>query len=126
MHTFEIEGVEHTIDCNAFTPFIYAEEFTVTRKGKEVPEDINAAVKELVDFIDENDFPPLLRMQQFFWAFEKTTNAKLPGFKSWLKALPKAVLALDMEDGGWAAAVMAEVRDAFFPSHSKSDVAPEA
>lgn len=125
MHTFEIEGVEHTIDCNAFTPFVYAEEFTVTRKGKEVPEDINAAVAEVMNFVTENDMPPMLKMLQFFWAFEKTTNAKLPGFKSWLKSLPRSVMALD-EKEGWAAAVMAEINEAFFPSLSKSDVAPEA
>ena len=67
----------------------------------------------------------MLKMLQFFWAFEKTANAKLPGFKSWLKSLPMSVLALDRKDG-WAAAVMAEINEAFFPSLSKSDVAPEA
>lgn len=125
MHTFEIEGIEHTIDCNAFTPFIYAEEFTVTRKGKEVPEDINAAVMEVMNFINENDMPPMLKMLQLFWALEKTVNAKLPSFKTWLKALPTSVVALDRKDG-WASAVMAEIDDAFFPSLAKSDVVPEA
>lgn len=125
MHTFEIEGVEHTIDCNAFTPFIYAEEFTVTRKGKEVPEDINAAVREVMEFTEQNELPPMLKMMQLFWAFEKTANAKLPGFKSWLKSLPVSVVALDRKDG-WSVNVMAEINEAFFPSLSKSDVAPEA
>lgn len=125
MKTFEIEGVEHTVDCNAFTPFIYAEEFTVTRKGKEVPEDINAAVREVMEFTEQNDLPPMLKMLQFFWAFEKTANAKLPGFKSWLKTLPKSVMALDRKDG-WAADVMAEINEAFFPTLLKSDVVPEA
>lgn len=125
MHTFEIEGVEHTIDCNAFTPVIYAEEFTVTRKGKEVPEDINAAVKDVMTFTEENDLPPMLKMLQFFWAFEKTANPKLQGFKAWLKALPVSVMALD-EKGGWASAVMDEINTAFFPSLSKSDVVSEA
>ena len=125
MHTFEIEGVEHTIDCNAYNPYIYAEEFTVTRKGKEVPEDINAAVREVMDFATENNMPPMLKMLQFFWAFEKTANAKLPGFKSWLKSLPMSVLALDRKDG-WAASVMAEIDEAFFPETFKSNVVPEA
>ena len=125
MHTFEIEGVEHTIDCNAFTPFIYAEEFTVTRKGKEVPEDINAAVREVMEFTEQNELPPMLKMMQLFWAFEKTANAKLPGFKSWLKSLPVSVVALDRKDG-WATNVMAEINEAFFPSITKSDVVPEA
>ena len=97
----------------------------MTRKGKEVPEDINAAVREVMDFATENNMPPMLKMLQFFWAFEKTANAKLPGFKSWLKSLPMSVLALDRKDG-WAAAVMAEINETFFPSLSKSDVAPEA
>ena len=34
MRAVEIEGVVHEFECNAFTPFIYAEEFTVMRKGK--------------------------------------------------------------------------------------------
>lgn len=125
MHTFEIEGIEHTIDCNAFTPFIYAEEFTVTRKGKEVPEDINGAVMEVMAFMNDHGIPPMLKLQKLFWAFEKTANAKTPGFKSWLRSLPTSALALT-EEGGWAKAVMQEIDDAFFPSPSESDVVSEA
>lgn len=125
MRAVEIEGVVHEFECNAFTPFIYAEEFTVTRKGKQVHEDINAAIDEIMAFMKEHDFPPMLKLLQFFWAFEKTANPKVPRFKEWLKKLPRSALNLN-DEGGWAKAVMSEINDAFFPGAPDSDVDPEA
>ena len=124
MHSFEIDGVKHVIDCNAFTPFIYAENFTTTRNGKTVPEDINAAVDEVMQFSQEHSLPPMLKMLQFFWAFEKTATPKIPGFRSWLKGLPKSCLSLTSE-GGWAQAVMEEIYECFFPDAASADVVPK-
>lgn len=124
MRTIEIDGTEHTIECNAFTPFIYSENFTTTRKGKVVPEDINAAVDECMIFQGEHGLPPMLKLLQFFWAFEKTANPKLPSFKHWLKSLPKSCLSLTTE-GGWAKAVMEEINESFFPDAASEDVGAE-
>ena len=123
MRAVEVGGVVHEIECNAFTPFVYAEEFTVTRKGKKVPEDINAAVTEISEFMSENDIPPMLKLLQLFWAFEKTANGKTASFKNWLRGLPADVLNLGAEEG-WANAVMAEIEDNFFPKSPSADVAP--
>ena len=92
MREVEIDGVTHKIECNAFTPFVYSEEFTTTRNGKAVHEDINAAVDEVNTFITEHNIPPMLKLLQFFWAFEKSANPKLPSFKSWLSSMPRSVL----------------------------------
>jgi len=124
MRTVEIGGVAHEIECNAFTPFVYAEEFTTTRKGKKVREDINAAVDEISEFVDEHEIPPMLKLLQLFWAFEKTANDKTPGFKNWLRDLPTDVLDLTVEEG-WASAVMQEVEDNFFPQQARADMATE-
>ena len=123
MRTVEIAGVKHTIECNAFTPFVYAEEFTTTRKGKKLREDINAAVCEVSEFLDENEVPPMLKMLQLFWAFEKTANPKLPRFKNWLRDMPADVLNLTEEEG-WAHAVMQEIEEGFFPGSAKPNLAP--
>lgn len=123
MRTVVIEGVEHVLDCNAFTPFIYAENFTTTRKGRTVPEDINAAIDEMMAFQQEHDLPPMMKLMQFWWAFEKTANPKVPTFKNWLKGLPKSCLSLTSE-GGWAQAVMEEIDECFFPDAPGKDVAP--
>lgn len=123
MRTIVIEGTEHTIDCNAFTPFVYAENFTVRRNGKDVPEDINGAVDEIMTFQDEHGMPPMLKLLQFFWAFEKTANPKTQSFKHWLKALPKACLSLT-DERGWARAVMEEISESFFPDAIGEDVVP--
>lgn len=125
MRAVEIEGVVHEFECNAFTPFVYAEEFTVTRKGKVVHEDINAAIDELMQFMSEHDFPPMLKLLQLFWAFERTANPKTPRFRAWLAKLPRTALNLN-EEGGWAKAVMSEINEAFFPDPAGEDVAPEA
>lgn len=125
MRNIEIDGVVHEIECNAFTPFIYAEEFKTTRKGKAVCEDINAAVDEIMTFTDEHGIPPMLKLLQFFWAFEKSATPKTPSFKSWLRGLPKSVL--NLTDGeGWAKSVMQEIDDAFFPDAPDADVASQA
>ena len=124
MHSFVIDGVEHVIECNAFTPFIYAENFTTTRNGKTVPEDINAAVDEVMQFSQEHSLPPMLKLLQLFWAFEKTANSKVPGFRSWLRGLPKSCLSLTSE-GGWAQAVMEEIDVCFFPDATGKDMASE-
>lgn len=125
MRIIEIEGKAHTIDCNALTPFIYAEEFTVERGGKSVREDINAAVDEVMIFARDHGIPPMLKLLQFFWAFEKTATPKTPGFKTWLRALPKSVLSLTKEEG-WAKAVMQEIDESFFPEAAGENVVPEA
>lgn len=125
MRSVEIDGVVHEFECNAFTPFVYSEEFTVTRNGKQVHEDINAAIDEIMGFVKEHDFPPMLKLLQLFWAFEKTANAKTPRFKAWLMKLPRESLNL-ADEGGWAKAVMAEINDAFFPHATGADVEAEA
>lgn len=124
MRTFKIGDVEHTVDCNAFTPFVYAEEFMVERNGKKVHEDINAAVDEVMAFMQEHGLPPMLKMLQLFWAFEKTANPKVPSFRAWLKSMPREALSLTESDG-WAKAVMEEINDAFFPTVAQPDVAGE-
>ena len=122
MHSVEVGGVEHKLECNAFTPFIYAEEFTVERKGRMVPEDINAAVTEIGAFLDEYGAPPLLKMMQLFWAFEKTADSKTPSFKTWLKKLPAE--ALDLSDGeGWAKVVTDILTESFFPAAAQQNMA---
>ena len=95
MRTFAIEGVEHVIDCNAFTPYVYSENFTTMRDGKVVSDDIALAIGEIMESVNTVGFPPLLKMMQLFWAFEKsakpqatpsfTADSKLPPVKctSW-------------------------------------------
>ena len=74
MRTFAIEGVEHVIDCNAFTPYVYSENFTTMRDGKVVSDDIALAIGEIMESVNTVGFPPLLKMMQLFWAFEKSAK----------------------------------------------------
>ena len=123
MRTFAIEGVEHVIDCNAFTPYVYSENFTTMRDGKVVSDDIALAIGEIMESVNTVGFPPLLKMMQLFWAFEKSAKPQAtPSFTAWLKELPPLVVNLDDEDG-WAHEVMEEVRLSFFRNASKADVA---
>lgn len=125
MAVVEVGGVEHEIECNAFTPFVYAEAFTVERNGKKVREDINGAVKEIITFQQEYELPPMLKLLQLFWAMEKTAGgSKVPGFKNWLRGMPKDVLNLTVEEG-WAKAVMQEIEESFFPKSAGEDVGAE-
>ena len=125
MRTIVIDGEKHVIDCNAFTPFVYSENFTTIRDGRKVSDDIAVAIKEIFDLIDTVGFPPLLRMMQLFWAFEKSARPQAtPSFKDWLKSLPPLVVNLDDEDG-WASEVMEEIRCSFFRNSSKADVEAE-
>lgn len=127
MQVITIEGVEHRIECNAFTPFIYAENFTTFRAdGREVHEDINAAIDDVTDFIREHDMPPMGKLLQLFWAFEKTAEkptdeVKVPRFREWLRDLPTSTLRLDDKEG-WAFEVLEFVTDNFFPTSAKADV----
>ena len=126
MRKIVIEGVEHVIDCNAFTPYVYSENFTTMRDGKKVTDDVAVAISEVIDSINTVGFPPLLRMLQLFWAFEKSANPqRTPAFQSWLKDLPPMVIELDYE-GGWAHEVMEEIRCSFFRNSAAADVAAEA
>ena len=125
MRNVTVDGVEFVLDCNAFTPFVYAEEFTtVNKNGKTVPKDINAGVEEVMAFLDEHGLPPMLELQRLFWALAKTANPKVPSFKNWLRSLPPKALSFT-EENGWAEAVMEEIKEAFFPAVVKPNVAPE-
>lgn len=122
MRKITIEGVEHVIDCNAFTPYVYSENFTTIKDGKRVSDDIALAVGEIMDCVTTVGFPPLLKMMQLFWAFEKSARPQAtPAFTDWLKKLPPLVVNLDDEDG-WAHEVMEEIRLSFFRNASKADV----
>ena len=124
MPVITIEGVEHRIDCNAFTPFIYSENFTVERAdGREVHEDINAAIDDVTAHIREHDMPPMGKLLQLFWAFEKTADAKTPRFREWLRDLPNSILRLDLREG-WALEILDFITENFFPSSARADVAP--
>ena len=129
MRTIIIEGVEHRVECNAFTPFIYSENFTVERAdGRMVHEDINAAIDDVTAHIREHDMPPMGKMLQLFWAFEKTAErptdeVKVPRFREWLRDLPSSVLRLDVREG-WAMDILDIITENFFPSSSGTDVAP--
>ena len=126
MRTITIEGVDHVIDCNAFTPYVYSENFTIIRDGKKVSDDIAVAVGEIIESVNTIGFPPLLRLLQLFWAFEKSARSQAtPNFKEWLKALPALVVNLEDEDG-WASEVMEEVRCSFFRSSTRADVEAKA
>ena len=125
MRTVEVGGVAHELECNAFTPFVYAEEFTTTHNGKKVREDINAAVREIISFQEEYELPPMLKLLQLFWALEKTAGGKkVPSFKNWLRDMPNDVLNLTIEEG-WAKVVMQEIEDNFFPKSNGADVVSE-
>ena len=125
MRTVEVGGVAHELECNAFTPFVYAEEFTTTHNGKKVREDINAAVTEVVSFQQEYELPPMLKLLQLFWAMEKTAGGKeVPSFRNWLMDMPNDVLDLTVEEG-WAMVVMQEIKDNFFPKSDGADVVSE-
>lgn len=126
MQVITIEGVEHTIECNAFTPFIYAENFTTFRAdGREVHEDINAAIDDVTAFIREHGMPPMGKLLQLFWAFEKTAEKpngpKVPRFREWLRDLPTSTLRLDDKEG-WAFEVLEFVTENFFPASAQADV----
>lgn len=128
MRTITIEGVEHRVECNAFTPFIYSENFTVERAdGRMVHEDINAAIDDVTAHIREHDMPPMGKLLQLFWAFEKTAErptdeVKVPRFREWLRDLPSSVLRLDVREG-WAMDILNIITENFFPSSSGTDVA---
>lgn len=126
METVEIEGTVHNLECNAWTPFVYSEEFTTKNAaGKVVPDDVNAAAYGIMTFTAENGISPMLPMLRFFWAFEKTATPKLPGFKAWLHELPASVLDLTQEDG-WSAVVTQLIKENFFRATLEEDVEPAA
>ena len=122
MRTITIEGVDHVIDCNAFTPYVYSENFTTIRNGKRVSDDIALAIGEIMESVTTVGYPPLLKMMQLFWAFEKSARPQTtPAFTEWLKGLPSLVVNLDDEDG-WAHEVMEEIRLSFFRNASVADL----
>ena len=129
MITFELDGQERRIDCTAFTPFIYSEEFlTEDKNGRLRGEDINAAIVRVFEDYDSPYYiPPITDLQRLFWAFEKTANRALKSFPDWLDELPDTVISLeDMNDeGSWVHAVIKQIEYSFFPHASKSNMATE-
>ena len=118
MRKIVIEGVEHVISCNAYTPYVYSENFTAYQGGNLVKDDVAVAINDVIETINTVGFPPLMRMLQLFWAFEKSTRpATTPDFTAWLKDLPPMVIDLE-DEGGWAHEVMEEIRCSFFRTSS--------
>ena len=126
MRTVIIEGVEHDLDCNALTPFYYSEQFLVRRGNRMVCEDINDAIAMTFAGVSETGIPPMLKMQQLLWAFEKTAHPDtMPGFKEWAAKLPTSMLVLTQKSD-WTEAVTDMVTEYFFPTKADSDVEAEA
>ena len=122
MRTITIEGVEHRLDCNALTPFYYSEQFLVNRDGHMVCEDINDAIASIIAAVDAGGIPPMLKMQQLFWAFEKTASPDtIAGFKEWVVALPTSTIALTTNPE-WAETVVDMVKEFFLPTEAGEDV----
>ena len=125
MRTVVIGGVEHKLDCNALTPFYYSEQFLVNRGGRMVCEDINDAIAAIFSSMGANGIPPMLKMQQMLWAFEKTANPDtMPGFKEWAATGPMSMLDITRR-GGWSEAVTNMIKEYFFPSQPQEDVGAE-
>ena len=125
MRTVIIEGIEHRLDCDALMPFYYSEQFLVRNaQGRLVAEDIHEAINAVVLAQDTMGIPPMLKMMQLFWAFERTTTPTTPGFKEWAATLPKSVLALNSAE--WAEVVTDIVTECFFPQEASSDVGATA
>lgn len=124
MRTVKIGEVEHTLDCNGLTPFYYSEMFLVNRNGRMVCEDINDAVFEVYDHLLAGQIPPMLKLQQIMWAFEKTANPDIAPFMEWAKELPPSTLALTPK-GGWSEAVVDMITEFFLPSQASEDVGAE-
>lgn len=126
MRTFTLDGKERVIDCNALTPFIYAEEFRTTgSNGKQRGEDINECVMRVWDMLETDGVPPMLDLLRLLWAFERTAGNKrdVPRFETWLHNQPSGILALDIDaEGSWAKAVIEQLTESFFPTSASADV----
>lgn len=124
MQSYVLNGEEHKIECNAWTPVIFSGEFTCEGKnGRTRREDINEAVIRVFEDID-NEFyiPPFIDMLHILWAFEKTVNPKLKGFNSWIKEQPDEILDMSRDEGSWAQAVFEEIELKFFREAASADV----
>ena len=126
MRTVVIEGVEHDLDCNALTPFYYSEMFLVRRGNRMVCEDINDAIAQTFAGMSETGIPPMLKMQQLFWAFEKTAHPETtPDFKTWASKLPPTILDMT-RSADWSMAITEMVTEYFFPTAARADVGAES
>lgn len=120
--TIKIGDKELAVAVTAFTPIIYSGEFRLRKEnGKHRDKDINDGLSEILDGIDTSGVPPLLTMLQFLWAFAKTADKNVPGFKKFVESLPPETFDMSADES-WAQPVW-ELAQANFLK-SAADVAP--
>lgn len=115
---------EFPVAVTAFTPIIYNGEFRYKKEnGHTRAKDINDGLSEIMDGIDTNDIPPFISMAQFFWAFCKTADKNVSGFKTWIETLPAQAFDVSADDS-WSQQVWELIQENYF--RAATQVAPEA
>ena len=110
MREVSIGADRRTIDCNAYTVFLYSE-----LKG-------GADLKNVLSGFGGEDIAalPLNSLLEVFYVMEKTANPQVGSFRAWLSALP--VDALDLTDMGqnWIVEVIDLLTETFFHQSLKA------
>lgn len=115
---------EFPVAVTAFTPIIYNGEFRYMKEnGHTRAKDINDGLSEIMDGIETNEVPPFLSMAQFFWAFCKTADKNVSGFKTWLSTLPEQAFDLSADES-WSRKVWELIQANYFRSATQVAPAP--
>lgn len=118
---------EHTyqVACNAFTPIVYQGAFSAERAdGTRRPKDIMEAVGIIANTLTAVEAPAIAPLMEIFYAFAKTANPKLCGFREFVEGFPADAFDMTRKDG-WAADVMSLIEANFFPGAKEEGVGAE-